>query len=103
MISRRTLGWLAAFLLLGCGTGLRLHWEKAHCIEYMQQHMHVTSGSSTANDPNTVVFPAELLCQPGELEPWWAKCIILGAFGAFIGAVVGLVGDVWAWLHRVKI
>lgn len=48
-------------------------------MEYVSQHTYHSSGEVSAQI-NVASFSVDLLCQPGELEPWWAKIIILGAF-----------------------
>lgn len=101
MISRRTIGWIIALVLLGSGMTVRVHWEKATCLEYLQKHAY-HGPAPVASEGNSVGFSAEDLCQPGELEPLWAKCIMLGAFGAFVGSVGRLIRDVWIWSRRIK-
>src|SRR5690348_16961976 len=83
MISRRTIIWFALLLLLGGGTALRFHWEKVRCVDDIEAHAYKgTNDGSPAS--NSVAVSADQLCQPGELEPWWARLLILGAFIAFI-------------------
>ena len=102
MISRRTNIWLLSFLLLACGTAARIHWEKADCAAFVKEHTFKSS-SSVASDGSTVVgFSIKDLCQPGEQEPWWARCIILGAFAAFVGAIFGLLRDLLIRRNRAR-
>lgn len=103
MISRRTLKWFAAFLLLAGGIALRVHWEISTCKEFVQQHAYHGSGDVVSNQTDVVKFSVDDLCQPGELEPWWAKVLILGAFVAFIGTIIEFIMDVRIWFRRVRI
>ena len=103
MISRRTIIWLIAFLLLACGAALRFHWEKAECVALVKEHTS-KSTSSVAPDSSVVIgFSVEDLCRPGEQEPWWARCIILGAFVAFVGVIFGLLRDILIWRHKARV
>ena len=105
MISRRTFVWFVALIILAAGFWTRTHWEMARCTEYVQQHTSRGSGESTSSAGNavTVTLDARLSCQPGELEPWWAKCIILGAFATFVGTIIGLIRDVWIWSRMKRV
>jgi hypothetical protein len=72
-------------------------------MEYMSQHPYHSSGDVVATQTNVTSFSADFLCQPGELEPWWAKLIILGTLVAFIGVITALMRDVRIWIRKVKI
>jgi hypothetical protein len=103
VISRRTLKWLLALLLLGGSAALRIHWEISRCREFAHQHAYHSSGEVVTNQANVTTLSADFFCQPGELEPWWARLIILGACASLIGVIAALTKDVWIWIRRVKI
>jgi hypothetical protein len=71
-------------------------------MEYMSQHAGRSSGDAVSTQANVTSFSVDL-CQPGELEPLWAKLIIIGAFVAFIGVIIAFIRDVWIWSRRAKI
>jgi hypothetical protein len=105
VISRRTIAWFVAFVVLAVGSWARFHWEEARCTEYVQQVERHGYGevASSASNAGTVTIDTSFLCQPGELEPWWARCIILGAFASFIATIVVLIRDVWIWSRRKRV
>ena len=96
VISQRTRIWIAIFIVLAIAAWARMHWETVQCIEFTHRFPRLTSEPNS----NVVGFSVEDLCRPGELEPWWAKAIIFGAFTGFVGSLAGLVNDVWIWLRR---
>jgi hypothetical protein len=71
-------------------------------MEYVSQHAGHGSDGAVSTQANVTSFSVNL-CQPGELEPWWAKLIIIGAFVAFIGVITAFIRDVWIWNHRAKL
>ena len=103
MISRRTTIWLLAFLLLACGTVLRVRWEKAECAAVVKEHTSKSANDVASDDSTVIGFSAEDLCRPGEQEPWWVRCIILGAFVAFVGAIFGLLRDIVIWIRKARV
>jgi hypothetical protein len=103
VISQRTILWFVLLLVFASGAVLRIDWEVATCREFMRQHMHQSSSAVASDESNTVTIPAAFLCQPGELEPWWAKLLILGTFVTFIGTIIRFVVDVRIWFRRARI
>jgi hypothetical protein len=79
-----------------------MDWEIATCREYVRQHAHQSSNTAAGDERNTVTIALDV-CQPGELEPWWAKLLFLGTFVAFIGTIIRLVMDVRIWFRRARI
>ena len=102
IISRITLRWLLALFLLGGAMEWRTHYEVARCKEYETQHAYKSPGRSPALSSDGQTVSLGDLCQPGEFEPWWAKLIILGAFGALIGTIFLFTQDAWRWIHRTR-
>ena len=102
MISRRTIWWFVLFLVLASGVALRMDWEIATCREYIRQHAYQSPGIATGDESNTVTLSFDP-CQPGELEPWWAKIFILGAFVAFLGTIIRFAMDIRIWFRRARV
>lgn len=102
MISRRTIRWLVVFVLLASCVAVRAHWETSTCREFMQRIANHHSGDSvgSAQNDSAVIF---IPCQPGELEPWWMKLMILGAFVSFVGVITACLIDLWHRFRRVNV
>ena len=103
MISRRTLKWLIAFLLLAGVIALRSHWEISTCKEFVQRPANHGSREAISNQTDVVTFSVDELCRPGDSEPWWAKIVVLGTLVTFIGTIAALIMDVRVWFRRVRL